>query len=189
MLTKWVKDSLSIIRGANNIPAITTTGTGATAAVTATTVTNTTTYISGNANSTNFSSLITSALGNSSAGIAIGSGETTPTENDYTLANQITSGFSGSAAAPSVVYDSENNVYISRIVVTITNTGESALTIKEIGLFETYGTAAALGSAISTGTTKSLMIDRTVLDSPLTIAAGTSGVIHYDFIMDGGATT
>ena len=187
MLTKWAKSVLpiNIVSGSNigTVPSLVTSGSNKQTAVTpAKSASGNDFYITNYADSQNtnvIAAAVTDTTSNNS-GFAIGSSADAESENDYNLKSPITSGFSGSVSA-SNVYDSENNIMKMRYIVTITNTGSESLEIKEIARFLGYNTATTLGAAAS-GNKKTFMIDRTVLDNPVTIAAGTSGVIHYDFI-------
>lgn len=98
-------------------------------------------------------------LGNGS-GIVVGAGNTPPTINDYKLENQITNGITSSIGF------SENGR-----VITITNTSADNITIKEIGF---------VGSAYKSSSGYSCLIDRTLLETPLTIPAGGVGIITYN---------
>lgn len=113
-------------------------------------------------------------------GVVIGSGDTEATENDYTLESQITDGFTAGSAQYSCVFDAVNNQYHARIQYTINNTGSEDLVIKEIGYYRSINYADTLGG-LRTGSSQ-VLFDRTVLDEAVVIAAGTPGVINYDFI-------
>lgn len=113
-------------------------------------------------------------------GIWIGSGNTPATENDYFLETPITSGCTGSTSKQTI-YDAETNTVKTRLVVTITNNGSSDVTINEICKTDIFPTANAKGANTNQGN-KGVMVDRCVLESPVTIPAGESGVIHYEFI-------
>lgn len=86
--------------------------------------------------------------------IAVGSGNTAPTVNDYTLESEIT----GLKNIGNFVNNGVNGLTIS---ATITNATNSDVTIKEYGL---YGYQSA--------DSKWTMLTRTVLDSPITLEAG-----------------
>ena len=75
-----------------------------------------------------------------------------------------------------------NNNHVLLFYVTITNTGESDLVIKEIGYAcKTTVVVPHSQSSISVDTlgTKNILIDRTVLETPVTITAGNSATIGY----------
>ena len=123
--------------------------------------------------STHHSTFQTTASG---TGIHIGSGNTPATENDYDLEAQITSGVSGTVAQN---LSQDSNVNPQReLVVTITNTGNTDITINEIGYFDGLNCNSTQGST-SSFSVATAMLDRTVLAAPLTIAAGDYGVIKY----------
>lgn len=124
---------------------------------------------------------ISSALSSSSNGIAVGSGNTEPTEEDYTLESQIT-GLTGSISVADIV-NSENFSFKHSILVTLTNSGAEDVTVKEIGYFGYSGTSTTRGGAVGQNTNaKGYLIDRTVLENPVVVPAGESSVISYDFI-------
>lgn len=116
-------------------------------------------------------------------GQAFGTGDTPPTEDDYTLESVITSGISASAPSASTEFDTVNNRYIRRLTYTINNDSDSDITIKEVGTYRGIAYASTLGATGSS--TKLLLVDRTVLDTPLTIPAGEAGVLRYDFAFPG----
>lgn len=116
-------------------------------------------------------------------GMAVGSGSTPATENDYTLESVITSGLSASTPVASTEYDDVNNCYIRRLTFTISNTSDSAVTIREIGTYRGIAYANTLGANASSY--KLVLVDRTVLDEALTIPAGEAGVLRYDFAFPG----
>lgn len=116
-------------------------------------------------------------------GQAFGTGDTPPTEDDYTLESVITSGITAGAPTASTEFDSVNNRYIRRLTYTINNVSDSDITIKEVGTYRGIAYASTLGATGSS--TKILLVDRTVLDTPLTIPAGEAGVLRYDFVFPG----
>lgn len=119
------------------------------------------------------------------AGIFIGSGDAAASEDDYALESLIASGLTASNPARQYSYDSTNNLTLCTYVITLTNNGSSDVIVKEIGkVIETYG-ASAIGAPVSTSPKAYAMIDRTVLDSPVTVEANGSAVIHYTFCYPG----
>ena len=110
----------------------------------------------------------------SNPGIFIGSGSTPPTENDYKLENMITSGFTGA-----VTYSHHMNEGVHSLVydITITNTSDSPITISEVGYAVTVACASSIGSTSTSNAT--ILYDRTVLPTPVTIAAGDFESIRY----------
>lgn len=121
---------------------------------------------------------ITSAIGNSTAGIAVGSGDTPASEDDYNLESIITGLSATNTTGGS--YDSENNKFIMYSDYTISNNTGEAVVIKEIGRFATAYTSSTKGGTASSNAT-SVLVDRTVLDEPVTIPDGEAGVVRYSF--------
>lgn len=118
-----------------------------------------------------------------SNGVAIGSGTTPPTENDYTLESQIT-GFT--ASTPSKTLIVADNKYKIRYDYSIQNDTGSTIVINEIGLFRnTAYSATKGGNAVGyPGGLRSIMIDRIVLGTPITIPSGQAGTLRYEFSYD-----
>lgn len=113
----------------------------------------------------------TVALNTTATGaMMIGSGTTPATEDDYALENAITSGFSTSGQAYVSVLEGGAEVVYKLV---LKNTSASAFTVSEIGyLGRGYVSTSSSGA-------KSVMVDRTVLDAPVTIPAGESRTISY----------
>lgn len=121
----------------------------------------------------------------SGQGIAVGSGNTPATEDDYTIEQQIYGNISGSCTNTSI-YDPETDSVIFRITVTVTNNRSESIEINEIIRTVQSDTASTKGDIVSGSARRVWLVDRTVLESPVVIAPGESGVIHYDFIMYNG---
>lgn len=111
----------------------------------------------------------------SSPGVSIGSGTTPATELDYRLETPITSGVSGSLTVNRQV-DNIGNPFVE-FILTISNTGASDITVSEIG----YTQAVACGSSVEYTTTNidNVLLERTVLTTPITIPAGDFTAIRY----------
>lgn len=103
------------------------------------------------------------------AGPVIGTGTTAPTVDDYCLSGDVITTFMASA---NITKEDTEDGSIITAVYTITNTGDSAFTVGEIGL---------LSSAQSgyRDLKYKVLFERTVLDSPVTIEAGGVGVVTY----------
>ena len=109
---------------------------------------------------------------NSYGGILIGSGATPPTLDDYRLEAQITSGMT---ASNSRGFDENGNPYT---IITLTNASDKAITVREIGVVGSgYYNAGSSGS-------KNVLLDRTILESPITIEPGGVGQITYTIRMN-----
>lgn len=105
----------------------------------------------------------------SGGGVILGTGNTPPTYDDYKLSGDIISTFDYTVATTKTT--TENGVQLSA-TYSITNTGTEAFTISEIGLIaSTYPG--------STGASYKLLLERTVLDSPVTIEPGAVGQVTY----------
>ena len=101
-------------------------------------------------------------------GVILGDGDTPPTSDDYKLAGNIVTGFNYSKTLTQVV--SETAV-TAKAVYTITNANSTEITIKEIGLIGNADNSAS--------SSKIFLLDRTVLDTPVTIPAGGIGQVEY----------
>ena len=111
-------------------------------------------------------------------GVILGDGDTPPTSDDYKLAGNIVTGFDYSKTLTRVV--SETAV-TATAVYTITNANSTEINIKEIGL---------IGNAHSNaGSSKIFLLDRTVLDTPVTIPAGGVGQVEYTITFNLPAAT
>ena len=105
----------------------------------------------------------------SSQNVEFGNGTTPATVNDYKLENKITTGIS--VAYPSSVTTEYTDSYILW-TVTFGITASVETTISEIGLTS----IATIGDG---GLSATVLVDRTVLDEPITIPAGQSKQITY----------
>lgn len=115
--------------------------------------------------------------GGNSSGFALGSGTTPPTENDYTMENQILGlTMVGSASSTGKTYDSENDCMELYKSIIISNDTGSDVTITELGLFRAYNSSTTKGS--TSGSLERFMTDHTILDEPVVIPNGESGVIR-----------
>lgn len=106
-------------------------------------------------------------------GVIIGDGDAAPTTNDYKLSGNIISTFAHSAAVTAEHVD--DGVIVTGLY-TITNTGTETITVKEIGLIAT--------PTNNSGVRYRLLLERTVLDEPVTIPAGGIGQVTYTIRMN-----
>ena len=111
-----------------------------------------------------------------SAGIKVGSSNAAESASDYTLASLITAGISGSVVLHSRTVDASGNSKVT-LIVTVTNTGATDVTISEIGYFVQMKGGTTVGSTSTT--IYYIMLDRTLLDTPVTIPANSSATITY----------
>lgn len=107
-------------------------------------------------------------------GVALGTGNTPATVNDYKLSGTMITTFTYTGSSTSKETDKG---YECTGTYTITNTGTEAFTISEVGLQTTLHTS-------SNGGAGQMLIDRTVLENPLTIEAGGIGVLNYTIRMN-----
>ena len=123
----------------------------------------------GNTNTTNYYSatmrVVRTSLG-SCGGVLFGTGTTQPTIDDYKLAGDIISTISASVSYTRTVTEDSTTF---QCVYTINNSGTEEITIGEIGLIGGCDSSAA----------RRILVERTVLDSPVTIPAGGVGQVTY----------
>lgn len=104
-----------------------------------------------------------------SSGVFLGTGNTPATIDDYRLAGDIVSGFTYNS---NVVSESDNDGLTLTANYTITNTSDAEIVIAEIGIIQNT----------SVGTKNAnykMLLERTVLESPITIPAGGVGQVTY----------
>ena len=110
------------------------------------------------------------------AGIALGTGTTAVTEEDYAMESLITSGISVTVTQETDVI---NGVPRSAFVIAIYNTGSATVTISEVGFIQTLYCTTEQGA--TNRTSKRFMIDHTVLPRPISIPADKTGILRYTF--------
>ena len=108
---------------------------------------------------------------NGLGGVRLGTGDTPATVDDYKLSGNLITGYNFT-----VKIGTQNSAESDKITATytITNTSSSAITIKEVGIVAKM--------ADSTGTPQIQhmgLLERTVLDTPVTIPAGGVGQVVY----------
>ena len=111
-------------------------------------------------------------------GISIGTDGTAATENDYNLGATITSGVSATVDK-SVTFIS--NVPTLKYLLTVTNTGAEAITVREVGFKQNLITYVIPGynPASNAPYGAVVLIDRTVLNEPVTIQPSDAAIIEY----------
>lgn len=118
----------------------------------------------------------TFTLNATAAGISIGTGSTPASEDDYNLEQTITSGVNVVLTGTS--YGAENPWYpFVKYDLTITNTGADPLVVTEVGYKQNSNTTQVIGSTRTMNSV--LLLDRCVLDTPVTIAPGDAGIVTY----------
>ena len=115
-------------------------------------------------------------LSATAAGISVGKGATPATEDDLNLEDTITAGINLTLTETVLGCDEPGQPWV-QYKLTVTNTGAEEISVTEVGYKQTVkGTRWPKGT--SAGDVVCL-IDRTVLSTPVTIAAGDAGVILY----------
>ena len=108
--------------------------------------------------------------GGSTQCVFMGTGSEPPTADDYCLSGKVIKGFTSSK---SVTVEEDDDGVAVTAVYTVTNTGSSDFTVSEVGTFgPTFDTSGYSQSQF-------IMLDRTVLDSPVTVPAGGIGQVTY----------
>ena len=97
-------------------------------------------------------------------GVIIGTGTTPPALDDYCLSGDLITTFTGSV---NITQELTDDGVSYTALYTITNIGTESFTIGEIGM---YG-------GVTSGV--AVLLERTVLDSPITIPAGSVGQVTY----------
>lgn len=109
---------------------------------------------------------LTTGNGDFSA-FAFGTGDATPTFDDNKMSGALITTLVIDANTVSTTIDGIKTKYVQNL--TVRNTGTEAVTIKEVG--RVYGDYSATSK-------KLILLERTVLDAPLTLAPEESGVIR-----------
>lgn len=102
--------------------------------------------------------------------IILGNGTTEPTPEDYRLESQITENLSCDNVSVS------RNTMIKTYTATFSNSGTSPMTVTEIG----YVSRFAWGYNAGEYSFDNFLMDRTVLETPITIPAGESRTVTYE---------
>ena len=119
-----------------------------------------------------FKVMNTWAKSNTSTGVSFGTGTTPPTVSDYFLESLLTA-TQINVSVPSLVSFSKYDTHEEYTVTFgITNKTADAIAISEIGL-------TAMPYSPYSGNNQYALVDRTVLDTPVTIPAGQSKQITY----------
>lgn len=108
-------------------------------------------------------------------GVYLGNGTIEPTYDDYWLSGDIISTYTYTATVTSA-FDDEGLVVTA--LYTLTNTGSEAFTVNEIGLVGNSNPSSGKGSKYNA------LLERTLLESPVTIEPGEVGQITYTIRMN-----
>lgn len=114
----------------------------------------------------------TACTSTSNTGVAFGTGSTPPSLDDYWLSGDLITEISIVAQRITRANTEGGVGFTSKL--TVENTGSDSIVINEM---------AIVAKCYKGGTTAngSVMVDRTVLDTPLTLAPGEQGTIDYTF--------
>lgn len=112
-------------------------------------------------------------------GVFCGSGDTPPTEDDYTLAEPLSLDYIAGSITETII----NKV----IQYTVQNNNTEAVTIRELGLCLTYYYPSSLDHCFN------ILLNRKLLDTPITLEVGEQAVITFTVdtsnIVDGDGWT
>jgi len=123
-----------------------------------------------------------------SSSFVVGSGNTAPSADDYRLDNMITSGISASSSTIACSRSFSNNVYTVTWNIPITNTSNEDITIKEIGLAGPAYSSTVINASTSTAV-RPVLLDRTLLSTPITIPPSETATITYTLNVDTGISS
>lgn len=142
-------------------------------------------YTNGYAQATNMGFMAGSITYNNS-GVYVGSGSTPATESDWELETPILGNKLTGSFTTSYSVNSDKNVMYVNYDYVLTNLTQEDITIREIGRTTLVATNPTKGEAVQTGTTykKPVLVDRTVLETPVVIPAGEAATVRYQFVYD-----
>lgn len=115
--------------------------------------------------------ILTSLTDSYTGGVILGTGSTAPTANDYKLSSDIITTLTYTSTISRTKND---NGHTLTVLFTITNTASEAITIGELGLIYQGGRDYNYYD-----TNSRILIERTVLDEPVTIPSQGVGQITY----------
>lgn len=110
-------------------------------------------------------------------GVVFGTGTTAPALDDYCLSGDLITTFAYTVASFTV--DADDTGVTITALYTLTNTGDDAFTIGEVGLI-----ASTYDNSNYKSANYKCLLERTVLDTPVTIAAGGVGQVTYTLKMN-----
>ena len=109
-------------------------------------------------------------------GVVFGTGTSAPTEDDYSLSGNLIAGLSTNNVTTTSSFDVDVDGCTYTCVYTISNTTGSDITIGEIGICSYMNGKFAVSTS---NRYIPVLIERTVLDSPVSIPAGGVGQVTY----------
>ena len=110
--------------------------------------------------------LQTTLAGN--GGTVLGTGTTPPTVDDYALSGELVTGYTYMSSVSNEVHEDGQSI---TALYTITNNNDQPITIGEVGVIASFTKNSAAA--------EKALLERTVLDAPITIAAGGVGQLTY----------
>lgn len=115
-----------------------------------------------------------------------GTGNASPTVNDYKLSGEVIKGLSSSNVTTTKVFERVNGVNRLITTYTISNTLGKDITIGEIGIMSSIVVYYLIQSMNNGGSSCRLpiLLERTALDEPITIPAGGIGRVTYTLEME-----
>lgn len=117
------------------------------------------------------------AVSDSSAGVIFGNGDAAPKPDDYCLSGDIITNLAAICTASRICTDEKVEL---TALYTITNNNNMAVTLSEVGLFASIRVIESNGGAAK----KAHLVERTVLDNPITIEPGGVGQVTYTITMN-----
>lgn len=113
------------------------------------------------------------------SGLYFGTGSTPATKADYKLESPITSGLTITNPSALVWDNDGNGKYTACADFIVRNTTESEINIYEIGVFVPTTPKGTAAVSSTQGTVNYVLMERTVLDEPITITPGESKLVTY----------
>lgn len=120
-----------------------------------------------------------SDTGTGSSGVYFGTGSTPATVSDYKLESPITSGLNIINTGSTLEEHIKDGVWTLMANYSVQNTTESELNIYEIGLFSRICSSTDDEMFSSVDVLYPILVERTVLDEPITIPAGQTKLVTY----------
>ncbi len=118
------------------------------------------------------------------SGVVFGNGTAEPTINDTNLSGDYVLGLSNSNVLISNEYEIDETGVTYTTLYSITNSTGAPITISELGIFDYYyGTNNGAGTAIKKQVIP-YMIERVLLETPITIPINGIGQVTYTFRMN-----
>lgn len=110
-------------------------------------------------------------------GTYFGRGSTAPTKSDYTLEDPITEGLVVTNPSSLTLKDEGNGTWAISADFIVRNSTEEAITIREMGVFTPIGCTNS--TSFSSATIAYALMDRTVLETPVTVEPDEARLITY----------